>query len=132
MVKLRLALCRFLSICAIVGLVLAPLTAAASAIGMGIAAMGGAAPWAMQDVAAEASAAEMADGMPCCPPETPALPDCQKDCPLAALCLAKCFGGAVASFFVPIRIARAASVAAFDDAARDSLPQAPPPRPPQA
>lgn len=127
-----LALCRLLSICAIVGLVLAPLTAPAGAVGMGAAAMGGAAPSAMQDVVAGASAAEMADGMPCCPPEKPALPDCQKACPWAALCLAKCFGGAVASAFVPIRVARAASLAAFDDAARDGLPQAPPPRPPRA
>lgn len=129
---LRLALCRFLSICAIVGLALAPLTAPASAGGMGAALTGGAGPSAMQAIAAGASEAEMADGMPCCPPEKPALPDCQKDCALAALCLAKCFGGAVANTFAPVRIARAASLAAFDDAARDGIPQAPPPRPPRS
>lgn len=130
--KVRLALCRFLSICAIVGMVLAPLAAPVNSLGMGAATMGDAGHSVMPDMVAGASAAGMADGMPCCPPETPALPDCQKDCPLAALCLAKCFGGAVASSFAPIRIARAASLAAFDDAARDGLPQAPPPRPPQA
>lgn len=130
--NLRLALCRFLSICAIVGLVLAPLAAPVNALDMGSAAMGAAGHPVIQAMAAGASPAEMADGMPCCPPETPALPDCQKDCPLAALCLAKCFGGAVASSFAPIRVACPASVSAFDDAARDSLPQAPPPRPPRA
>ena len=125
----RLALCRFLSVCAIVGLVLAPLTAPANALGLSAGAMGDAGHSVMPDVVA---GAEMAAGMPCCPPETAALPDCQRDCPLAALCLAKCFGGAVASSFAPIRVACPASVSAFDDAARDSLPQAPPPRPPRA
>ena len=129
---LRLALCRILSVCAIVGLVLAPLTKPASAVGMGAAVMGVAGFSVMRDVGAEASAAEIADGMPCCPPEKPALPDCQKACPLAAMCLAKCFSGVVASSFVPIRIARATSLVALDEAARDSLPQAPPPRPPRA
>ena len=33
----------------------------------------------------------MAEDMPCCPDEKPAMPDCAKACPLMALCLAKCF-----------------------------------------
>lgn len=61
----HLALCRFLSICAIVGLVLAPLTAPANAVGMGAAMMGNAGPSATRDVGAEAPGAEMAEGMPC-------------------------------------------------------------------
>lgn len=131
--NLRLALCRLLSICAIVGLVLAPVIMPANAVGAGAVVMGSTGSSAKQDlVGATASIAEMADGMPCCPPDKPAVPDCQKACPLATMCLAKCFSGAVASSFVPIRVARAASVAAFDDVAPDSLPQAPPPRPPRA
>jgi hypothetical protein len=30
---------------------------------------------------------EMADGMSCCPDEPPAIPDCDKDCPLVTLCV---------------------------------------------
>ena len=29
----------------------------------------------------------MPDGMPCCPDDKPAVPDCAKDCPLAVLCV---------------------------------------------
>src|SRR5215212_10437972 len=73
-VKLWLILRRLLPILAIMGLVVAPLAAPTAASAM-----------------ARASTAAMADDMPCCPHEKPAMPDCAKACPLMAICLAKCF-----------------------------------------
>ena len=45
----------------------------------------------MHAVMSDATAAPMAADMPCCPDKAPA-PDCAKDCPLMALCMA---GGVV-------------------------------------
>jgi hypothetical protein len=42
-------------------------------------------------VTAPAKGSAMADKMSCCPHKQPAVPDCQKTCPLMALCMAKCF-----------------------------------------
>ncbi|MGA0564802.1 hypothetical protein ACO2RV_20325 [Ancylobacter sp. VNQ12] len=42
-------------------------------------------------MAAASTMAEMPGDMPCCPNEAPAVPDCQKSCPLLAICMAKCF-----------------------------------------
>lgn len=64
-----------LPVLAIVGLIFGPVVASAS----GAAMMAGPA------------MSTMADGMPCCPHKQPAAPDCQKDCSLMALCMAKCF-----------------------------------------
>jgi len=41
--------------------------------------------------------AGMMEGMDCCPPGDPAMPDCQKSCPYLALCMAKCFPAAPAA-----------------------------------
>jgi len=90
------------------------------------AAMGAAPMTAMEDMAG------MAADMPCCPPQKQPQPDCQQSCPLATLCLVKCFpsGPAAAGperavfvsvILLPIR----------DDAARDLLSDPPPSRPPR-
>lgn len=121
-----LALCRLLSILAVVGLVLAPLTS--PAVGMGATALG-VGPSSMQQATAMTN---MADPMPCCPPEKPAVPDCQKACPLAAMCLAKCFGGLVPSNVVPFRVGFLEAMILGDDATPDGLAQAPPAKPPRA
>lgn len=63
---------RLLLILAIVGFVIAPLAGR------------------MTGTAAEQDTMVAMDDMPCCPPSKPAMPDCMKDCPLLAFCLAKC------------------------------------------
>ena len=68
---------RLLPILAIAGLIAGPFTAQ----------LNGAATAAPSDMSVSA----MADDMPCCPDEKPAVPDCQKTCPLMATCMAKCF-----------------------------------------
>ena len=114
-VKLWLILRRLLSVLAIVGLVVAPLAAPGAASAM-----------------ARASTAAMADDMPCCPHEKPAMPDCAKACPLMAICLAKCFQNipvAGASLSAPLIVAE--RIAPANEAQGESLPQAPLPRPPR-
>jgi hypothetical protein len=121
-----LAITRLLSVLAIVGLVLAPFTAPAVAGGM-------AAPTATADAAMDV--ASMDDGMaemPCCPPEKPVMPDCQKACPLATLCLAKIVQGIMPVSAVPARVSLAQALIPGDDADPDTLAPIPPPRPPQA
>jgi hypothetical protein len=79
-----------------------------------------------------ASVSAMADEMPCCPQEKPARPDCQKTCPLMAICMAKC------SLNAPIISARAFILAKAadkimprDDWSRDGFGEVPPIRPPR-
>jgi hypothetical protein len=78
----------------------------------------------------DATAAPMAADMPCCPDKAPA-PDCAKDCPLMALCMA----GGVVDFPTAITLVvphRSVSVAfAENDADRAGLTHGPPPRPPK-
>jgi len=47
----------------------------------------------MADQAADAALAmsDMDEGMPCCPDQKSPTADCQKFCPLAVMCMAKCF-----------------------------------------
>ena len=74
----------------------------------------------------------MADGMPCCPHEKPALPDCAKTCPLAILCLAKCFPSApAASAFILVRFAVADVKTPANDLWQNLLPDPPPLKPPR-
>jgi hypothetical protein len=121
--KLWLAITRLLSILAILGLVLAPFTAPAVAGGM-------AAPMAM-DISSIGDEVAMAD-MPCCPPEKPVMPDCQKACPLATLCLAKLVQGIAPVSDMPSRFNIARALLPGNDASPDTLAPIPPPRPPQA
>jgi hypothetical protein len=78
----------------------------------------------------DATAAPMAADMPCCPDKAPA-PDCAKDCPLMALCMA----GGVVDFPAAITLVvphRSVSVTfAENDADRAGLTHGPPPRPPK-
>jgi hypothetical protein len=119
-VTIWLAIRRALALLALMGLVLAPLTAPTLASGTA----------SMAAMSADNGEA-MAD-MPCCPPEKPVMPDCQKACPLAALCVAKCFSGLVAASAVPSRLGVALAMIAGDEAAPDTLAHGPPPRPPQS
>jgi hypothetical protein len=107
-----LAITRLLAILAIVGIVVAPFAAPAVAGGM-------AAPMAIAD-------------MPCCPPAKPVMPDCQKACPLATLCLAKIVQGIMPMNAVPARFSIAQALIPGNDANPDTLAPIPPPRPPQA
>ena len=122
-----LAITHLLSVLAILGLVLAPLTAPAVAGAM-------VAPEAMADAGMDMASAgdvvAMAE-MPCCPPEKPITPDCQKACPLAALCLAKIVQGVVFASAVPARFSMALSLIPGNDANPKTLALAPPSRPPQ-
>jgi len=75
--KARIWLRRLFPILAIMGLVAGPFTIP----------VGGPAMAADSDM----SMAAMPDDMSCCPEENRAVPDCQKTCPLMAICMAKCF-----------------------------------------
>ena len=121
-----LAITRLLSVLAILGLVFTPLNAPAVAGGM-------VTPVAMVDAAMDMASmgGDMAD-MPCCPPEKPVMPDCQKACPLATLCVAKIVQGVVPVNAVPARFSIAQALIPGNDANPDTLAPIPPPRPPQA
>jgi hypothetical protein len=73
----------------------------------------------------------MPEGMPCCP-DTPAKPDCMKDCPFVAVCAGMAFPvlGAGAAPFPPIGVF--AVIGPHDDAKLHGLAQGPPARPPKA
>jgi hypothetical protein len=76
--------------------------------------------------------ASMPDGMPCCPDDKPAVPDCVKDCPLAVLCVASY--GSVAPSSTPAFSDQLLAGDVFlhsRDAVLPSLVGEPPPRPPR-
>jgi hypothetical protein len=123
-----LAITRLLSILAIVGIVLAPFTAPAVAGGMVVPV---AATHTGTDMTSVDGDMAMAD-MPCCPPEKPALPDCQRACPLATLCLAKIVQGILPADAVSTRFGIALALVPGDDADPVTLAPILPPRPPQA
>ena len=104
-----------LPVLAVVGTVMAPLAAPAVAGTM-----------------SAAATMAMAEDMPCCPHEKPVMPDCAKACPLMALCLAKCFQNLPpVTALVLVPLVAAERMVPSDEAQWDSLPQAPPPRPPR-
>jgi hypothetical protein len=81
--------------------------------------------------AAATSAAAMAD-MPCCPPDTPSVPDCFETCPLLTVCLAKGFQNAgSAGSQVPMPDL-ASIILPVNDAVPTPLAQSPPARPPRS
>jgi len=106
---------RLLSILAIVGLVVGLFTASVSGTAMAV-----------------AKIAEMPANMPCCPHEKPAVPDCQKTCPLTATCMANCFSVAP-TLSSQALIFRDQSDALWSgtDVADDPLTMEPPARPPR-
>jgi hypothetical protein len=68
---------RLLFVTAMLGIIVGPMS-----IGAADSVMAASEPVAMDGM----SGMDMPDGMPCCPDETPAKPDCGKACPLAVLC----------------------------------------------
>jgi hypothetical protein len=107
-----------LPLLAVLGLLVAPLAAPALSN-------------TMQPLVAMAGMPDMQAEMPCCPPETPALPDCQKNCPLASMCLVKClqataFAETAATDFGVLRKLRPEN-----DASRERAGPSPQPRPPR-
>jgi hypothetical protein len=77
-----------------------------------------------------ASMAPMTEEMPC-PGQEPYKPDCQKSCPLAALCFAKCIPGIPTAAAALSPIVAIAILTMSSDIEHDALAQAPPPRPPR-
>ncbi|OYX88957.1 MAG: hypothetical protein B7Y71_00065 [Xanthobacter sp. 35-67-6] len=108
---------RLLPILAIVGLIAGPFTAPVSGPAMA--------------AASDMSMSAMPDDMPCCP-DKPAVPDCQKTCPLMALCMAKCFSvGPMLSSLAFVLRAEGDAIRPGSDAMGDALSIEPPARPPR-
>jgi len=122
---MRSTIGRVLSILAVLGLVLVPIsrpTMAMSVVADMHASMGDA-------VAADSVIADPADEMPCCPSK-PALPDCSKDCPLMALCVtAPLHFVSQTGLIVPITFVSIVFWRDHPDLV--SIAQAPPRRPPK-
>jgi hypothetical protein len=105
---------RVLPLLAVVGLLLGPLIAPAQSAPMTMAGMG-----------------TTKSEMPCCPHDFPLKPDCQKDCPLLAMCVSKCapfqsFAGRDDISVIVLRSLRPAN----DQLAPGTVAK-PPPRPPR-
>jgi len=93
------------------------------------------APMAAPSTARAIATPEMASmpvDMPCCPDDQPAVPNCVKDCPFAALCISGLLSGTVTEspnfFRLPIRNGYLNGWGAV----LSSLGGEPPPRPPKA
>ena len=75
---------------------------------------------------------EMPDGMPCCPTEKPAVPDCQKTCTLTTTCMAKCFSiTPLLSGVAYVHWEQSEVIRPGSDVAGDALAVEPPARPPR-
>lgn len=113
--KVHIWLRRLLPILAIAGLVAGPLT-----IPVGGPAM------------AAATMAAMSDGMPCCPDEKPTVPDCQKTCPLMAMCAANSFSlSPTLSNLAMVLRGTGDAIRPHSDVMGDALAIEPPARPPR-
>ena len=113
---ISICLRRLLPILAIVGLVAGPFTPLVNGAAM----------------AAACAMPEMADVMPCCLHEKPAVPDCQKTCPLMATCMAKRFSvTSPLSSLAFIFWDQSDAIRPGSDVARDALTIEPPARPPR-
>ncbi|MFJ1311898.1 hypothetical protein [Agrobacterium sp. P15N1-A] len=109
-----------LSVFAIMGLLTAPMALPSVAAAMMVE------PMAQTDMAA------MPDDMSCCPDQKQSVPDCQKSCPLATICMAKCFPGIAQREFGMLRLETRSSVNPYSDPYRDPATGYPPDRPPRA
>ncbi|WP_238231261.1 hypothetical protein [Methylobacterium thuringiense] len=127
-----LALRRLLPLLAVLSLALAPVTASAAAAGMHVPMAMKGHVIAMPDEAMEDMAGMAMDDMPCCPKERSDLPDCSKDCPLMALCLAKVVTGLPGVPGMPSRVAVIQGASWAVTASFDSLSHGPPSEPPRA
>lgn len=107
---------KLLPILAIVGLVAGPLATPVSGPVM----------------AAASAMPEMVGDMACCPDETPAIPDCQKSCPLMATCMAKCVSVTPVLSNLAFVFRVSGAMRPGSDAMGDALAIAPPARPPRS
>lgn len=128
---IRLLLRPLLPILAIVGLLLAPIAASAGPAAMTAGTMTAqataAGPMSMSSDMA------MPTDMSCCPHAKPAVPDCQKTCPLMALCSTALVQlGSIGSDGLPLPIAGKALFGWRSEAQLVSLSSSPPTRPPRA
>ena len=139
---LWLALRRLLPLLAVFSLALTPVTAPAATAGMyasmthEAAASMPAGHHGMVMDHADMGAMDMAemalDDMPCCPKETAKKPDCNKGCPLMALCLASAASLLPIAVAVPTPIGIRASLAWPASASFASVHGTPLPEPPRA
>jgi hypothetical protein len=112
---------RLLSILAVVSLLTAPMVTPSAAVTM-----------AVDPKATMADMASMPDGMPCPSDQRQSVPDCQKSCPLAIVCVAKCFPNASTTAAITLtRLSAADVITPSNDVGHDLLPNPPPPRPPR-
>ncbi|WP_434730675.1 hypothetical protein [Rhizobium binae] len=111
---------RLLSILAILGFLTAPMATPSAAEAM-----------AVQPMAAMTDMGAMSDDMSCCPDQKQSLPDCQKSCPLATICMAKCVPGVAQREFALFRLDRPVIVGRSNDRMRDPTTGPPPDRPPR-
>jgi hypothetical protein len=117
-VKIWSVLPRLLSILAIAGLLSAPVATPLAAVTFADAPM--------------ADMASITDGMPCCPHQEPSIPDCQKNCPFAALCTAQCIPAVAAeAAFLIRKLAQAKPLSLYNEMLRDQRYVATPQRPPR-
>jgi hypothetical protein len=123
-VKAVLAITRFLSLLALVGLISSPL--ARPAMAMSAASLQAA---AMDDHAGMMNGQAMGE-MPCCPDEAPKS-DCAKDCPLMALCAATGLQFLTALPGLKVPTMQAATLAPDRSAELHGVAQRPPPKPPK-
>jgi hypothetical protein len=119
-VKCSIHLCRLLAVFAIVGLVIAPLTARANA--------GGMASMAMTSMSDEA--AGMSDDMPCCPDKLAPV-DCDQ-CPLMALCAATTLQAPLWVGVAEIQPVTLRMLLPGSDPEVESVGYSPPPKPPRS
>lgn len=112
------AIARFLTVCAVIGLV------------------GGAAlpPAKAGPATGAAVTTTMADGMVCCDPPASGSDDCRgmKACPFPVLCAAKCPQGAASAELVQVRPAISATIPVLDDQPSGDLASPPLGHPPKA
>lgn len=121
-VKFRTLLPRLLTILAVVSLLTAPMVTPSAAAMMVVDPM----------ATTMAEMASMSDAMPCPSDQRQQLPDCQKSCPLATLCVAKCFPSASTTAAITLtRLTAADVIAPGNDVGRDIPASPPPPRPPR-
>ena len=112
-------LCRLLAVLAVVGLVIAPLTARAHADGMG----------SMAAMSMSDDAADMSDDMPCCPDKSAPV-DCDQ-CPLMALCAATTLQAPLPAGVAEIYPVMLRTLLPGSDPEVDSVVYSPPPKPPR-
>ena len=125
---IRLATIRYLlSALAVLGLIFAPVVQPA----MGAISNPSMSVSSMEDMAHSNQStvdAAMPDGMPCCPDQTP---DCSKNCPLMALCMAQLIQDAPAWTGLLAPLSPGSVVASGNDRALTGQSHGPPPRPPK-